>query len=87
MRQAWSSIKSAAAKVRSFFRAIWSLIRHGEVTVQTYALRRAECVECLLFVERKRGIYCGACGCPEWYLSDLRSKWRMPQVKCPLNKW
>jgi hypothetical protein len=52
-----------------------------------YALRRAECIDCHLFVEEARGVYCGACGCPHWFLSDLRSRNRLLSVKCPLDKW
>jgi hypothetical protein len=83
----WESLSRAVAKARSFARAVVSLVRHGEVTVQTYALRRAECLECPAFAERERGVYCGACGCPEWFVSDLRFRNRLLGVKCPLNKW
>jgi hypothetical protein len=78
---------SSIRKLYSFSRVVWSLIRYGEVTIKTYALRRAECVDCTFFKEAKRGIYCSANGYPRWYLSDLRTKWRMPTAKCPLNKW
>src|SRR5262245_51823346 len=82
-----SSIKSAAGKALSLARAIFSLLRHGEVTPQTYVLRQAECLDCEKRVEAGRGVYCGECKCPQWFLSDLRTKARMPGVKCPLNKW
>lgn len=87
MRAALSSIKSAATKARSFWRAIYSLARYGDVTLRTHTLRKAECFACKHVVARGRGIYCGKCSCPEWFMSDLRTKWRMLDVKCPLNKW
>lgn len=87
MRAVWSSIRAAAAKVRSFLRAIYSLFRHGETTLSTYELRRAECMDCSARIPKPRGVYCGACGCPQWFMSDLRTKWRMLAVKCPLGKW
>lgn len=83
----WSSIKSVAAKARSFLRAVWSLARYGEVTLKTYTLRKAECLDCDRHIETERGIYCGECGCPQWFVSDLRSKWRMRDLRCPLKKW
>ena len=83
----WPSIRSAAVKAQSFIRALSSLIRYGEVTVKTYTLRQAECMDCEHIVSKERGLYCGACGCPEWFMSDLRTKWRMLGVKCPLNRW
>jgi hypothetical protein len=83
---AWSSIKSAAVKVRSFLRALWSLFWLGEVTLQTYQWRKAECLDCSEHVETERGAYCQACECPQWFMSDLRTKWRLLDLKCPLDK-
>ena len=87
MRLAWSSIKSAAAKAPSFWRAVWSLIWQGEVSLRTYQLRKAECLDCDRHIETERGIYCGECRCPDWFMSGLRTKWRMLDVRCPLNRW
>jgi hypothetical protein len=47
---------SSIRKLYSFSRVVWSLIRYGEVTIKTYALRRAECVDCAFFKQEKRGI-------------------------------
>jgi len=74
-------------KLYTFLRAIYSLFRHGEVTIRTHELRKAECFDCLAIITKERGIYCGACGCPQWFMSDLRTKWRMLAAKCPLDKW
>lgn len=82
-----SSMRNAAAKAVSLLRAIYSLIRYGETTVRTQVLRKGECFECEHIIARERGLYCGACGCPEWFMSDLRTKWRMLDIKCPLDKW
>jgi hypothetical protein len=74
-------------KVYTFYRAIYSLIRYGDVTLRTYTQRRAECFECERIIAKERNLYCGACECPQWFMSDLRTKWRMLDVKCPLEKW
>jgi hypothetical protein len=57
------------------------------LTLRTYQLRKAECLDCPEHIEKERGIYCLACRCPQWPMSDLRTKWRMLDIKCPLNKW
>jgi hypothetical protein len=31
--------------------------------------------------------YCGACGCPKWRLSELKTKLRFARLNCPLKKW
>jgi hypothetical protein len=87
MRQVWLSIRNAATKAHSFYRAIYSLAHHGDVTLRTYTLRKRECYECEHIIARQRNLYCGKCGCPEWFISDLRTKWRMLDIRCPLNKW
>jgi hypothetical protein len=74
-------------KVKSLTRALWSLLRHGTVQAITYRIRAIECFGCDERVEKKKRLYCAACGCPEWWLSDLRRKWRMRELKCPLDKW
>jgi hypothetical protein len=81
------SARTAAVKADSFRRAIWSLIWHGRVTVQTYTLRRAECMDCEKRVDAPKGTYCGACGCPQWFMSRLEMKWRIRDVGCPLGRW
>jgi hypothetical protein len=86
MKKAWLPIRIAAVKARSLLRAISSL-RHGDVTLKTYTLRKAECLECDQHIEKERGIFCLACRCPQWFFSDLRTKWRILKIKCPLDKW
>jgi len=82
-----AAIRNAAVKALSLARAIFSLARYGEVTPITYELRRAECLDCDQKTETDRGVFCAACGCPQWFMSDLRTKTRLIDVKCPLNKW
>lgn len=74
-------------KANSFALALWSWLRHGTVQAGAYRLRALECFGCEARIERGRRMYCGACGCPQWWLSDLRNKWRMRELKCPLGKW
>lgn len=74
-------------KARSFARAVWSFMRRGDVPLQTYGARETACYKCDQMACAINGIFCNACGCPRWALSDLRTKWRMADVRCPLNKW
>lgn len=74
-------------KANSLRAALWSLIRYGTVDAALYRRRALECFFCESRIEKKRRMYCGACNCPQWWLSDLRKKWRMRDLKCPLNKW
>lgn len=74
-------------KAKSLSRALWSLFWFGTVDARIYRERVIECFSCPALVEKKRRLYCGACGCPEWWLSDLRKKWRMLELRCPLGKW
>lgn len=74
-------------KVKSLSLALWSLFWYGTVSAETHETRRAECFKCEAIISNERGIYCGACGCSQWWLSDLRKKWRMRELKCPLGKW
>jgi hypothetical protein len=74
-------------KAKSLIRALWSLFWFGTVEAKTYRRRALECFFCEARIEKKRRMYCGACGCPQWWLSDLRKKWRMLELKCPLDKW
>lgn len=74
-------------KARSLVRAVWSFLRRGDVDLQTYGRRETTCYQCEQMQCTATGIYCGACGCPQWAVSDLRTKWRMVTIRCPLNKW
>ena len=74
-------------KVKSLFFALWSLFWYGTVEAGIYKRRAVECFVCPALVEKQYRLYCGACGCPEWWLSDLRKKWRMLELKCPQDKW
>lgn len=74
-------------KARSFLRAVWSFARYGDAPLVVYVGRRDTCRECRYLDATPTGIYCGLCDCPRWTLSDLRTKWRMRDLKCPLDKW
>lgn len=82
------------SQARSLLTALLSWLRYGDATLFTYQLRQGLCLgvpnktlPCNHLQQTKTGIFCGACGCPQWGLSDLRSKWRMPAVECPVHKW
>lgn len=74
-------------KARSFLRAVWSFIRYGDVPLDLHDKRSAICHRCDHMRVTPGGIFCRVCECPHWFVSDLRTKWRMRDVKCPLNKW
>ena len=74
-------------KANSLAVALWSIVRYGTIEAHNYRQRALECFGCEARIERGRRMYCGACGCPQWRLSDLRVKWRMRELKCPLGKW
>jgi len=75
------------ARILSLIRAVWSVVRYGDVPFRIYAERQSACVLCSHFERSLYGCYCGACDCPRNYVSDLRTKWRMPDLKCPKGKW
>jgi hypothetical protein len=74
-------------KVKSLWLALWSLFWYGTTDAETRQQRAVECFGCEARIDKGRRMYCGACGCPQWWLSQLRNKWRMRELKCPLNKW
>ena len=38
-------------------------------------------------LKKENGLYCGACGCPQWRYSELTRKTRMLEATCPVGKW
>jgi hypothetical protein len=74
-------------KARSFVRAMWSFIRWGDAPIGTHDDRMRACLSCPKMDFSRAGIFCASCGCPRWPLSDLRTKWRMRDARCPLNQW
>lgn len=76
-----------ADKVSSLARALWSFARWGDVPLIRYETRRVTCEQCPQLRITSTGYFCGACACPQWAGSDLRSKWRMADLKCPQGRW
>ena len=74
-------------KIVAFRRAFWSLARFGDAPLTTYQKRRKACLACPKMHAAATGLFCGACGCMKWPLSDLRTKWRLRDLKCPLDEW
>jgi hypothetical protein len=74
-------------KVKSLALALWSLFWYGTVTADVREMRLSECGRCDARIKKPKANYCGACGCPQWYLSRLEVKTRMFEIKCPLDKW
>lgn len=74
-------------KIRSFLRAVWSFAWRGDAPMGVYNAREAACYGCERIVVTGHGMFCGACGCLPSPVSDLRTKWRMPGLRCPLDKW
>jgi hypothetical protein len=74
-------------KAKSFLRAVWSFARWGDVALAEHDRREAICLDCEHLDVALTGVFCLECRCPHWPISDLRTKWRMRNLKCPLNKW
>lgn len=74
-------------KFADFLAALWSFIRYGDVPLQEHDRRQRICLECPKVQVTQAGLFCLACKCPRWVISDLRTKWRMRVLKCPLEKW
>jgi len=76
-------------KVSEFLRAVWSLVRWGDASLDEHDRRQEICMGCEHLRVKPVGIFCGACGCPEWPVADMRTKWRLPDLECPLDppKW
>ena len=84
----------SVTKLRSFLRAVWSFIVLGDAPLATYLERIETCMgepsivkPCDQLRATDTGLFCGACGCPQSPLSDVRTKARMLDIKCPLDKW
>jgi uncharacterized paraquat-inducible protein A len=55
-------------RVISFIRAMWWLVRFGESATHMQAGdRQAMCESCPSVQRTETGIYCGECGCPQWF--------------------
>jgi len=79
-------------KARSFARAIWSFIRYGDISIKEHDRRMLICNDCEHVIyapitQSPTNQFCGACECPRSPLSDLRTKCRMRDAKCPIDKW
>src|SRR5215475_886156 len=74
-------------RVISLLRAIFSLIIDGDERLIVYEDRQKICWQCDELRIRETGVFCWACKCPPWPVSDLRTKWRLRSLKCPLNRW
>ena len=75
------------AKARTFLRAVWSFARWGDAPLIEHDERQKECLKCEHLEVTATGVFCGKCGCAKWAISDLRTKWRMRDLKCPIDKW
>lgn len=74
-------------KALSFLRAVYSFIRYGDVPLLEHDRRQQICMGCEWLDVVASGVFCQACDCPNWTVSDMRTKWRMRELKCPLGKW
>jgi len=74
-------------KTRSFVRAVLSFLRHGDIPLIEHDRRQEICLNCDRLAPTWTGVFCSACGCPPSPISDLRTKWRMRKLRCPLGKW
>jgi hypothetical protein len=74
-------------KAKSLLLAIWSFLRWGDAPIAEHDQRATTCYLCEQLIITPQGIFCSACNCPRWPLSDLRTKWRLRDLRCPRNKW
>jgi hypothetical protein len=81
----------AKSKAASFFWAVRSFVKHGDAPIREFDRRLAICISCefVKFDPPKAptGMFCKACDCPDWWLSDQRTKARMRDAACPMGKW
>lgn len=75
------------AKFLSLSGAVFSLFWKGDVPLSIAEKRRITCSFCTYKETTEAGEFCGACDCPRWFVSDLRTKTRMPDAACPLRHW
>jgi hypothetical protein len=75
------------AKIESFLLAVWSFVRWGDAPLLEHDRRQAICLKCKRLHVTPTGVFCLECRCPHSAISDLRTKWRMRDLRCPLNKW
>lgn len=74
-------------RAKSFLLAVWSFVRWGDVPLIEHDRRQKICLGCDRLEVTKTGVFCQECRCLHWAISDLRTKWRMRNLKCPLDKW
>lgn len=74
-------------KVKSFLRAVWSFVRYGDAPLIEHDRRQKICLGCDRLDVTETGVFCQECRCLHWPVSDLRTKWRMRDLRCPLDKW
>ena len=85
--RAAKEVRKRFRQLRSLYRALRSFILYGDASIRMYTTRKRECRKCDQLRETQTGLFCAACGCPEWPISDLRTKWRMVAAECPLKYW
>jgi len=70
-------------KAVSFVKAVTS----GTVNDDVFNARLAACESCKHLRRDGEKLYCGGCGCGRWKLSELHTKLRFANLKCPLKIW
>jgi hypothetical protein len=71
--------KSLLDKATEFIKTVTG----SRVDDAEFQRRLAICIKCPVMKEVDKKRYCGACGCPSWYLAELNQKLRFKEVKCP----
>jgi len=59
----------------------------GHADDDTYQQRLAICQGCEHLQRDGDKLYCGACGCPQWSMSELPRKLRFAGLRCPKGKF
>ena len=74
-------------RVISFVRTMWLAIRYGEAWLHVQRGRLIICQSCPEMASTSSGLYCKACQCPQWFMSDIRTKTRIRRLACPQGRW
>lgn len=84
-----SSAGSAAVGILEKFVGLWTAVTGPRCTDDQFESRLSICRVCEFRRVDGEKEYCGACGCPQWRLSELSTKLRFSNLSCPLTppKW
>lgn len=69
-----------AAQLRSWATAVWSWLRRGNVSADTFLRRCEQCVS--KKVDDAGNTYCMSCDCDDRHLAEFQFRMQMPTISC-----